>query len=74
MADRPTGAGRPGKSLDKDGFAGIPPFWLKVIGGTAAAAVAGYAILRYTGKDSDVEHEANKASSKVKREGNKLFH
>ena len=30
MADRPTGAGRPGKSLDKDGFAGIPPFWLKV--------------------------------------------
>lgn len=30
MADRPSGAGRPGKSLDKDGFAGIPPFWLKV--------------------------------------------
>ncbi|KAK9825227.1 hypothetical protein WJX74_001478 [Apatococcus lobatus] len=73
MADRASGAGRPGKSIDKDGFAGIPPFWLKVIGGTAAAALAGYALLRYTGKDQDVEHEANKAGREAKHQKNKLF-
>jgi len=71
MADRASGAGRPGKAggLDKD-----QAYWLKVVGGVAAVALAGYAVLRYTGKDKDVEREADKVGNKARKESNKLFH